>query len=115
MNGAHASPLTLTWLLGPSVASGDALFMRAPWSPPTAPGVRPVRLDLAWHRAGFPPTFGEGVHREAVPVDGASGGLWDVNVAARNGWRSTWLVLRLTSTDRHGNRYIHAISPKNPQ
>lgn len=114
MNNANASPLTLNWLLGPSAASGDALFMRAPWSPPAAPGVRPVRLDLAWHRAGFPPTFGEEVHREVVPTSDATSSPWDINVPARSGWRSSWLVLRLTSTDLHGNRYIHAISPGNP-
>lgn len=114
MTGTNASPLTLNWLLGPSVASGDALFMHAPWSPPAAPGARPVRMDLAWHRAGFPPTFGEEVHREVVPIEGVTSAPWDINVPARSGWRSTWLVLRLTSTDRHGNRYIHVISPSNP-
>lgn len=114
MGSTNANPLTLNWLLGQSVATGDTLFMHAPWTPPTAPGVRPLLLDLTWHRAGFPPTFGEEVHREAVPTSDSAPTPWDINVPARSGWRSTWLVLRLTSTDRHGNRYIHAISPGNP-
>lgn len=114
MGSANASSLTLNWLLGWSTVSGDALFMQAPWSLPAAPGVRPLRLDLAWHRAGFPPTFGQEVHREVVPISDVAPTPWDINVPARSGWRSTWLVLRLTSTDRHGNRYIHAISPGNP-
>lgn len=108
--------LTLAWLLGTSSPSGDLLRLQVPWQPPAAAGHRVLHADLAWHRAGFPPTFGQDVRRERLPLSGAEpAGVWDVTVPARAGFRSTWLVLRLTGTDDHGNRFIHALAPSNPR
>ena len=108
-------PVSVAGLLGTSQPSGDALLLQLPWRAPAQAAVRPLRMELQWHRAGFPPTFGEDQVRRVVPLAAnASGGALSTAEAARPGFRSTWLVLRLTSTDVHGHRYVHALAPSNP-
>lgn len=108
-------PVSVRGLWGASQPAGDALVLQLPWQAPAQAASRPLRMDLQWQRAGFPPTFGDDRVQRVMPLAaGAAGGAWGVAEAARLGFRTTWLVLRLTSTDVHGHRYVHALAPSNP-